>query len=140
MHRGGFSYDFEAPAYQKNTTASYLTLARTYEVMTAESSYNAQGRGYPDLSALASFGIPVCDYGGCSGSGGTSASAPTIAGMFTQINDARLNAGLQPLGFINTRLSVSLSNSLSLSNAELEEDTMALCYEMQLDTDRSLSY
>lgn len=101
---GGFSWDFAAPDYQKNVTATYLTGARAFKVMTPEGSYNANGRGYPDLSALAAVGIPVCDYGGCSGSGGTSASAPTIAGMFTQINDARLNGGLKPLGFLNPRL------------------------------------
>jgi len=42
--------------------------------------------------------------GGCSGSGGTSASAPTIAGMISLINDKRLNSGLEPLGFLNTKL------------------------------------
>ena len=59
---------------------------------------------YPDVAALAQFGIPLCDYGGCSGSGGTSASAPTVGGLLSLVNDARLNAGLKPLGFINTKL------------------------------------
>lgn len=68
------------------------------------SSYNGKGRGYPDLAALAQFGIPLCDYGGCSGSGGTSASAPTVAGLLSLINDRRLAAGKPSLGFLNPRL------------------------------------
>ena len=72
--------------------------------MPAASTYDAGGRGYPDLSALAAFGIPVCDYGGCSGSGGTSAAAPTVGGMITLVNDARLAKGHPPLGFVAPRL------------------------------------
>ena len=45
-----------------------------------------------------------CTYGGCSGSGGTSASAPTVAAQISLVNDARLSSGLKTLGFVNTRL------------------------------------
>jgi len=104
---GGFSWVGEAPPpYQRNVTAAYVAAAALIAPGTAPTAgtYNALGRGYPDLSALAQFGIPLCTYGGCSGSGGTSASAPTVAGMLTLINDARLRAGKPPLGFVNSRL------------------------------------
>jgi len=102
----GFSWQHVQPAYQASTTPAYIDLAHKVapKTMPGASTYNASGRGYPDVSALAQFGIPLCDYGGCSGSGGTSASAPTVAGMLSLVNDARLNNGLRPLGFINTKL------------------------------------
>jgi tripeptidyl-peptidase I len=44
--------------------------------------------------------------------GGTSASTPEVAGMFSIINDARLNKGLPTLGFFNPRLyEAAASNS-----------------------------
>lgn len=36
--------------------------------------------------------------------GGTSASAPTFAGFVALLNDARLKAGLSPLGWLNPLL------------------------------------
>ena len=53
-------------------------------------SYNASGRAYPDLSAVAVEG--------------TSQSSPLSAGIFSLITDARLNAGLKPLGALGPRL------------------------------------
>ena len=35
------------------------------------------------------------------GVGGTSASSPTVAGLFSLINDARIAAGKPPMGFAN---------------------------------------
>lgn len=103
---GGFSWQHARPPYQNATTDKYVALGNKVapKTMAPASNFNAAGRGYPDLSALAAFGIPLCTYGGCSGSGGTSASAPTVAGMISLINDERLGKGLKPLGFINTRL------------------------------------
>ena len=103
---GGFSWSHAAPAYQDNVTAAYLATAARIAPHTSPKAktFNAAGRAYPDVAALAQFGIPLCTYGGCSGSGGTSASAPTVGGMLSLINDARLNAGKKPLGFVNTRL------------------------------------
>lgn len=104
---GGFSWEFSQPPYQggsANITGAYLDKASSIKVMCDATTYNGAGRGYPDVSSLAAVGIPLCIFGGCSGSGGTSASAPTTAGMLSLINDARLKAGLKSLGFINTRL------------------------------------
>ena len=36
--------------------------------------------------------------------GGTSASTPTMAGILSLVNDAQLNSGLKPLGFVVPRL------------------------------------
>lgn len=36
---------------------------------------------------------------------GTSASAPVIASMITMINDARIDAGKNPVGFLNPTVS-----------------------------------
>lgn len=103
---GGFSWEFPTPPYQTsgNVTGEYLGRASNVQTMCKASTYNGQGRGYPDFVALAAIGIPACWSGSCSGIGGTSASAPTMAGMLSLINDARLKAGLKSLGFINTRL------------------------------------
>ena len=103
---GGFSWKAEMPEYQKNATRVYIKLSESIAPKTVPkaSSFNESGRAYPDVAALAQFGIPLCTYGGCSGSGGTSASAPTVAGMLSLINDARLNKGKSTLGFLNQRL------------------------------------
>lgn len=102
----GFSWQHAQPSYQQATSPAYISLANKVapKTMAPAATFNATGRGYPDVAALAAFGIPLCTYGGCSGSGGTSASAPTVAALLSLVNDARLNKGLRPLGFINTKL------------------------------------
>ena len=102
----GTAWQHAKPSYQNQTTPAAILLGEKVapKTMAVKGTYNASGRAYPDVATLAAFGIPLCTYGGCSGSGGTSASAPTIAGMLSLINDARLNAGLKSLGFINTKL------------------------------------
>lgn len=109
---GGFSLAASAPAYQRNATSAYVAKAAQIAPSTfpQPSTFNAPGRGYPDVAALAQFGIPLCTYGGCSGSGGTSASAPTVAGLLTLVNDARLAGGKPPLGFVNPRLYALMAN------------------------------
>ena len=102
----GTAWQHAKPSYQNQTTPAAILLGEKVapKTMAVKGTYNASGRAYPDVATLAAFGIPLCTYGGCSGSGGTSASAPTVAGMLSLINDARLNAGLKSLGFINTKL------------------------------------
>jgi subtilase family serine protease len=111
----GFAWQHAAPSYQNRTTPAAIAEGEKVapKTMSVQGTYNVSGRAYPDVAALAAFGIPLCTYGGCSGSGGTSASAPTIAGMISLINDARLNAGLKPLGFMNTKL-YALMNDASV--------------------------
>jgi tripeptidyl-peptidase-1 len=84
---GGFSWHFDMPDHQKAAVAAYL--ANT-SGLPPPSSFNAKGRAYPDISAIAVQG--------------TSQSCPIMAGIFSMITDARLNANLPPLGFVAPRI------------------------------------
>ena len=75
------------PKHQQASVKKYL---QSTTGLPPPTSYNASGRGYPDLSAVAVEG--------------TSESSPTIAGIFSMLTDHRLNAGLKPLGFLAPRL------------------------------------
>lgn len=93
---GGFSRYFGTPSYQADVVAGYVTsLGSNYTGL-----YNISGRAYPDLAAQGtSFSVIV---GGSTVSvGGTSASSPTVAGIFALLNDFRLANGKSSLGFIN---------------------------------------
>jgi hypothetical protein len=83
---GGVSIQFDMPEHQKKTIAAYLAKPD----MPPADSYDASKRFYPDISAL--------------GVSGTSQSCPILGGMFAQLIDMRLNAGLPPLGFIAPRI------------------------------------
>mmetsp|Transcript_425 Transcript_425/g.1166 ORF Transcript_425/g.1166 Transcript_425/m.1166 type:complete len:389 (+) Transcript_425:557-1723(+) len=84
---GGFSWQFGRPEHQEAAVAAYLS--RTAGLPPA-ASFNASNRAYPDMSAVAVEG--------------TSESAPTVAGIFSLLIDARLNAGLPPLGPLGPRI------------------------------------
>ncbi|KAG7444455.1 subtilisin-like protein [Guyanagaster necrorhizus] len=93
---GGFSRYFGIPSYQADVVAGYVSsLGSEYSGL-----YNTSGRAYPDLAAQGtSFSVIV---GGQTYSvGGTSASSPTMAGIFTLLNDYRLANNQSSLGFIN---------------------------------------
>jgi len=62
--------------------------------------YNRTGRGYPDLSAQADY-FAVIWNGTRIRVGGTSASCPATAAIFSLVNDALITAGRPPMGFIN---------------------------------------
>ena len=62
---GGFSWQFPAAAYQGATVAKYLAAHKAQSGFPANGSYNATGRAYPDISAVAVEG--------------TSQSSPTMA-------------------------------------------------------------
>ncbi|KAI0787653.1 subtilisin-like protein [Fomes fomentarius] len=62
--------------------------------------FNRTGRGVPDLSANG-FPTAVVIDKNLTLSGGTSASTPIVAAMIVAINDARLAAGKNPVGWIN---------------------------------------
>lgn len=83
---GGFSWQFDQPAHQNATVAAYLAGGD----LPPTSSFNTQGRAYPDISAV--------------GVQGTSQSCPMVAGIFSLVNDHRLNSGLPPLGFLGPRI------------------------------------
>lgn len=100
---GGFSDGhYEAPDYQRRFVERYLAAAR----LPSAALFNAGGRAYPDLSAVAThFMVALgANGGGFSPIGGTSASTPLVSALFAMMNDRRLARGLAPLGFLNPAL------------------------------------
>ncbi|KAG7382325.1 polynucleotide 3'-phosphatase [Phytophthora pseudosyringae] len=97
---GGFSNIYSIPAYQRTAVERYLA---TRNIPTTPGFFNASGRAYPDVAALGA-GFLVYMNGRLSSVSGTSASTPVFGAMVTLWNDARLNAGKSPLGFINPLL------------------------------------
>eukprot|EP00929_Paragymnodinium_shiwhaense_P025351 TRINITY_DN15355_c0_g1_i1.p1 TRINITY_DN15355_c0_g1~~TRINITY_DN15355_c0_g1_i1.p1 ORF type:complete len:571 (+),score=111.53 TRINITY_DN15355_c0_g1_i1:319-2031(+) len=83
----GFSWQMPMPEYQKTVVNAYL---QNTENLPPKTSFNAQGRAYPDISSIAVSG--------------TSQSSPMTAGIFSMLIDKRLNAGLPPLGFVAPRI------------------------------------
>ncbi|KAJ7893410.1 tripeptidyl peptidase A [Mycena olivaceomarginata] len=83
----GFSYYFDRPSYQDAAVSAYLNgSANSDETALQSSMYNHQGRAYPDISCIGS---------------GTSAAAPTAAGIVALLNDWRLRHGKPTMGFLN---------------------------------------
>ena len=62
------------------------------------------GRGYPDISAIADTLLVELQSGVPFLAAGTSASAPELGGLFGLINADRLSRGLPFLGFLNPLL------------------------------------
>ena len=87
---GGFSWQFERPTHQNWAVNQYLKKMNSSTGFPPQNSYNAVGRGYPDISAVSVDG--------------TSQSSPTMAGIWSLIMDHRLNKGLPPLGYLGPRL------------------------------------
>lgn len=98
---GGFSNTFPIPSYQVAAVAAYMTTAGTS--LPPASRWNATGRGYPDVAALAGLQNPYCVIldSTSKGIGGTSAACPVVSAIFARLNDVRLSAGKAPMGFLN---------------------------------------
>jgi len=93
---GGFSRYFDVPDYQEEAVQNFVNeLGAKFDGL-----YNKTGRAYPDLAAQGS-GFQVVVGGRVQSVGGTSASSPTVAGIFALLNDHRLAHGKPSLGFIN---------------------------------------
>jgi tripeptidyl-peptidase-1 len=97
---GGFSNTFAIPDYQASAVAGYLAsgveLPDSYQ-------YNATGRAYPDVSALAGVenGYCVAAKGKYQKVGGTSAACPVFAGHIAILNEVLLARGDGVMGFLN---------------------------------------
>ncbi|KAI2640327.1 tripeptidyl-peptidase [Hypomontagnella submonticulosa] len=96
---GGFSNYFSRPKYQEKHVERYLQGLDT----ALAPYYNAQGRGYPDVSAIG-YHYPVMSNGQAHLQDGTSASAPAFAALIAFVNDALLAEGKPTLGFLNPLL------------------------------------
>jgi tripeptidyl-peptidase-1 len=96
---GGFSAYFAQPDWQSSAVSSYLSCA---DCLTEEKKtrFDPSMRAYPDISAQSVDYVIAYEQEFYTVSG-TSASSPTVAGLFSLINYARLNAGKSSLGFLN---------------------------------------
>lgn len=93
---GGFSELFDRPFYQEQAVPAYLDILGDQW----DGLYNPKGRGIPDV-ATQGFNFKVFNHDMLQMIGGTSASAPTFAGVISLLNNARLKQGLPPMGFLN---------------------------------------
>eukprot|EP00958_Prasinococcus_capsulatus_P030074 scaffold7891_cov390-Prasinococcus_capsulatus_cf.AAC.2 len=101
---GGFSNVAPMPDYQKDAVAGYMSSGVD---LPPTSYFNTTGRGFPDIAALGSQNLIYYSslFGGqYQPVGGTSASAPLIAGILALLNDALVSAGQPKLGFANPLL------------------------------------
>lgn len=112
---GGFSTVYEQPAYQAPHVAAYLSRMDSSTLPPA-STYNASHRAYPDVAVLAHQIDTIVNQALFPGSG-TSASCPLMAGMLALVSQARMDAGLPPLGLVNTRLYALSATSSSPFNS-----------------------
>ncbi len=95
---GGFSNVFTQPSYQEEKVAAYLN---NTSILPAQKYFNKSGRGYPDISAVSNHFWIVNNLVPVPGVAGTSASTPTVAGIISLVNDARLTAKMPVMGFLN---------------------------------------
>lgn len=97
---GGFSNVTARHEYQANAVNHFIN---TSPRLPPSQYWNSSGQGYADIATIGwnqlvvweNVFFPI---------GGTSASGPVAAGIFALINDALLQAGKAPLGFINPEL------------------------------------
>jgi len=96
---GGFSNFAAQPDYQTDAVKAYLSSG---VALPPASYFNVSGRAYPDVAALGhNFVIYDLSEGGFVEVGGTSASAPSFAGMMSLANQVALAKDGKPLGFLN---------------------------------------
>ena len=99
---GGFSNVFDMPAYQADAVASFL---KNHPPPYGADRYNnsQKVRAYPDVAANGANYV-VAIEGNFTLVYGTSASSPTFGSVITMVNEARLEAGKGPVGFLNPTL------------------------------------
>jgi len=95
---GGFSYDFDIPAYQTSAVSAYLAK----NPKTGTHTYAKTGRASPDVALL---GEQFAEITGGQHvlEGGTSASTPSWGAVISLLNEECLSAsgGKKTLGFVN---------------------------------------
>ena len=99
---GGFSKYYSRPAWQDGAVAAYIT-ARDASGQIPVAGYDTTYRGIPDLAFPGDklFVRSPTDGGATFAAAGTSASCPIAAGIFSNINAARLAVGKGSIGWAN---------------------------------------
>lgn len=98
---GGFSDTFAQPSWQADAVETFF---ETSTDLPDSSKYNATGRGYPDVAALAGTqnAYFISFKGGkFAAVGGTSAASPVVGGIFAMLVNERLLAGKTAMGWLN---------------------------------------
>ncbi|KAL2062257.1 hypothetical protein VTL71DRAFT_6523 [Oculimacula yallundae] len=104
---GGFSNQFPMPRYQEQAVLDWF---KKHPTGYGKGIFNdsMKARGGPDVAALGrnfiigvGKNLPYVPEDTYHLVGGTSASAPVFGSVLTLINEARLNAGKTPVGFVN---------------------------------------
>lgn len=119
---GGFSEHFPAPAYSKRATTAYAqSLSKSQQRF-----FNAANRGYPDIS-IVSVKYLTHINGQVAPAVGTSAAAPSVAGLVSLLNDHRHAKGRPALGFLNpllysNRAKTAIRDVTSGSNVGCDSD------------------
>ena len=110
----GFSvYSTARPDWQDGVVSEYLNSGVYLPVNS--SSWNRDGRGYPDVVAIG-HNCAVYNADGTNkfvGVDGTSCSAPLVAAMFTLMNDHQVANGRPKLGYVNPLLYMLASGDSS---------------------------
>jgi subtilase family serine protease len=96
---GGFSTVSARPSWQDSMVSSYLS---NYETPPTD-YFNSSNRGYPDIS-LNGHNYMVVVQRQVGFYDGTSASSPSLAAMFSLMNEVLLSHGKKPLGLITPLL------------------------------------
>jgi len=123
LSSGGFSNIFDRPAWQESVVSKYMEVDT---VMGMAETYGANimnGRGFPDVSAMA-VGYPVVCTGVAYLISGTSCASPVFAGIIALLNDHLLNNGKPTLGFLNPWL---YSSEVSESLVDVVDDYSEGC-------------
>jgi len=99
LSSGGFSNYWEMPEWQKDAVAQYLAQDGLPDGSTRQ--YNTSGRAYPDIAAQASNFVVIVNRLPVPGVAGTSCATPAASGIFSLLNDLRMQEGKSSLGFLN---------------------------------------
>jgi len=111
LSSGGFSNRYSLQSWQRDRVNAYINSGLS--TLPEKGSYNATGRAYPDISAVAIDVIIVLN-GKDTPLDGTSCASPITAGVFALLVDARLAANKTSLGFLNPLIySASMANALN---------------------------
>jgi len=128
---GGFSPMFDAFDDQKAAVANYLKVAKG---LPPSGGYPAGGRATPDVAGLGE-GFQILVNGKTYSEGGTSASAPLFAALVSLLNDARLQSGKPPMGYLNPWLyqNPNAFTDITVGNNSLDETASHLEWGFQCE-------